>query len=269
MEGLRRFLPSAVMLLALLVPGSAGASAFGPDGGRSVATLSGNDAEECDGAVVPANLASGSTGDGQNISLDVLVLLDVHDAAKKVDVEATLAGAARIYAPLRITLAQTVKKMTLAPTTPATIEATDLIDLARTSVGGARPTAVDVVHILTTRELTSDDEPVVGYADCIGGVRYPTRSFSVSSIPVESSSVGPVNIYVDGTVETVAHEIGHLLGARHEHANCAEGTGAEDVGKTDPSACTLMSRFLELQSPDFGTLESLVVRGYAEDYATS
>ncbi|HWC14072.1 MAG TPA: M12 family metallo-peptidase [Actinomycetota bacterium] len=267
MEGLRRFATAGVVLLALLVPSSAGAAAFGPDGGRALRGTAVADTDHCN-PTTPAAYATTPTGNGQTINLDVLVLVDGTVAPAKTEVDNTIAGIGRIYSPLRLPLVATAKRWIADPATAQRVDAPTLVNAARASLGGARPTAFDLVHILTTRELTYGGEPVIGYADCIGGVRYADRAFSVSTIPVRTSSVGPVNLFVDGTVETAAHEIGHLLGARHQHASCAEGAGADDAANRDPSACTLMINYPELQSPKFGLLESLVVRGYTERYAT-
>lgn len=267
MEGVRRFATTGAVVLGLLVPGTAGAAAFGPDGGRSLRAAPVEDAEDCN-ETLPARYAATPTGNGQAINLDVLVLVDGTVAPAKSDVDRTIAGIARIYSPLRLPVLATARRWAADPATPQRVEATALVDAARGSLGGARPAGFDVVHILTSRELTYGGSTVVGYADCIGGIRYPARAFSVSTIPVGTNSVGPVNLFVDGTVETAAHEIAHLLGARHQHASCAEGIGADDVANRDASACTLMMNYPELQSPKFGLLESLVVRGYAEGYAT-
>lgn len=263
MEGLRRFLAAGV-LLVLLLPSSAGARGATADGRGTYRPTPVEDAEDCR-PWVPAAYATSATGNGQTISLDVLVLVD---GAAKTDVDAIVAGAARIYSPLRVTLAATPRKWVADPALPTRVEANNLIAAARTSLGGARPAGFDLVHVVTTRDLVHGGEPITGYADCIGGVRYPTRAFSLSEAPIATRSVGPVNLYVDGTTETFAHEIGHILGARHEHANCAQGAGADDAANRDPSVCTLMTNNMELQSPNFGTLESLVVRGHTERYAT-
>jgi hypothetical protein len=84
---------------------------------------------------------------------------------------------------------------------------------------------------------------------------------------VPAESLGPLNFYIDGPAKVFGHEIGHLLGARHEHANCAEGAGVDDATTREPSTCTLMINYLDLQSLRFGTPEGMIVRGHAEAYA--
>lgn len=250
-------------LLMLLAPSTAGATALGPDGGATTRLARASDSEDCE-PTVPQAYSTTPTGNGQTISLDILVLVD---GAPKTDTDTTLAGIARIYSPLRVNVVPTFKRWALDPATPTRIAATELIAAARGTLGGQRPAGIDVVHILTNRDLTYGSATITGYADCIGGVRDPARAFSVSKLPSEPRAIGPANFYIDSAVEIAAHEIGHLLGARHEHANCAQGAGADDVTNREPSVCTLMTNYMELQSPSLGLLESLVIRGYAERYA--
>jgi len=63
-----------------------------------------------------------------------------------------------------------------------------------------------------------------------------------------------------------AHEIGHLLGAHHHYGNCVEGN-LSSASDDDISPCTLMFPAVNGASMNFGTLEGLVVRGHAVDYA--
>lgn len=198
---------------------------------------------------------------GTNINLDVLVLLD---EVARPSAEAIFDVVADAYVPSRITLVPTYKKATFDP---AVTRAEALIDAARTASGGARPAGTDAVYVLTSKNITIGSGDVVGYADCIGGIRYPSRAFAVGEATEAPENTGGLNFYVDGPAKVAAHELGHLLGGRHEQANCAEGASTDDVNKREATVCTLMSNYLDFQSNEFGRLESSVIRSYAERYA--
>ena len=223
-------------------------------------------AEDCD-PMTPAvyNLR----GTGPNIPLQVLVLLD---GVTKPEAEAMVGAATNSYAPLGVSFEATYKtyKKVVPGTTPATpvqSEAPGLIGEARAAVGGARPAGTDIVYMLTARDVVLGDSDVVGYADCIGGIRFPNRAFAIGEAKIPVQAVGPLSFYVDAAAKTFSHEIGHLLGARHEHANCVQGVQASDVTGGDPTPCTLMMNNLDLQSSNFGALEAAVVRAYAEVFS--
>jgi predicted Zn-dependent protease len=178
------------------------------------------------------------------------------------DAQLIFAKAQRSYDPLGIQLTATYKKAT-----DTTARAEDLIAMAKGSTGGTRPPGTDVVFVLTSRDISmSDGTDVVGYSDCVGGIRFSDRAFAVGEAIDEPLSLG-VNLYVDGPAKTVAHEIGHLLGARHEDSNCVEGAGSDDLATRQPTVCTLMTAYLDFQSRRFGSLEAGIVRAHAEAYA--
>jgi hypothetical protein len=93
-----------------------------------------------------------------------------------------------------------------------------LLGDAKALLGGARPTGTDVVHVITSKTLER-----TGVADCIGGIAYPTRAFSISmdfpDVPAWCY-VGAAHLCYGHLDEfagkVVAHEIGHLLGAQHQ-----------------------------------------------------
>ena len=120
--------------------------------------------------------------------------------------------------------------------------------------------------MLTTKDLVMPQDDVSGYADCIGGIRYPNRAFAVGEAIESPAAVGPVTFYVDGPAKTAAHEIGHLLGARHEHANCVEGIQPSDISGLDPTPCTVMTNYLDFRSWNFGAIEARIIRGYAQAF---
>lgn len=222
-------------------------------------------AEECN-EYVPAVYSTSTTG--SNIPLDVVVLLDgvTQTAATEI-----MTSAGESYAPLGITLVPQYRRFTppAKATTTATAEPGAMIAAAKASLGGVRPTGTDVVYLMTTKDLVTPQNDVAGYADCIGGIRYPNRAFAVGEAIESPVAVGPLTFYVDGPAKTAAHEIGHLLGARHEHANCVEGIQPSDVSGLDPTPCTVMTNFLDLQSSNFGAVEGRIIRGYAQAFAGS
>jgi hypothetical protein len=201
------------------------------------------------------------TGSGSEIPLQVLVLLD---GVAKVDAQEIFTTAAESYAPLNIKLEPTFRKVVL---TPEVTRAEELIAEARDLSAGARPADADVVFVLTGRDISIAAGDAVGYSDCIGGIRYPNRAFAIGESIDEPMSTGGLNFYVNGPAKTAAHEIGHLLGARHEHATCGEGIEPSTIVGREPAVCTLMTTYLDFQSLRFGSLESFVIRDYAETYA--
>jgi hypothetical protein len=238
----------------------------GPASGRSPART--DRVEDCEEVRPDALDVAGVTDDGSEVTLDVLVLLDGVD---KNEGKAIFDEAATSYSPLGVELVPRMRSMSAAPTTSQTpspyVEPVDLIASAKEFVGTVRPKGIDVVYVLTSRDLgTAADPSVTGYADCIGGIRYPDRSFAVGEAKGEPLSLG-VNIYKDVPAKVAAHEIGHLLGARHEHQSCAEGLTRQDVDAGEATPCTVMTNYVELQSLNFGALEGAIVRGHATRYA--
>jgi hypothetical protein len=67
----------------------------------------------------------------------------------------------------------------------------------------------------------------------------------------------------DGHVVLMAHELGHLLGAQHEHGNCHEGRTSPPL--VHAGSCTAMVALNPaVQAEVFGSVERAVLRGYAE-----
>jgi hypothetical protein len=167
----------------------------------------------------------------------------------------------RLYAPLQIKAEIRSRRVDVVGD-----DVRDLIVQSKRLIGGRPPTGFDVVHLITAVDLQSrGDDSSIGLADCIGGVRIPDRAFSVSEISpfVRTLTLGPVTGSGDEEARSVAHEVGHLLGARHVHANCAQGAPRP---KNTDTPCTIM--FLAAPSTDnFGVLERGVIRSYVSAYA--
>ena len=258
--------PRKALLGALAALVVVGAAAPGSARGRAVDP----DAEDCVEQVPASWSPAGVTG-GPTIPLNLLV---VTDGIPHADALAIVDKAESAYTALDIDLVPTFKKMTLTSdgykanpdgTRQPTADAAELVDEARTLLGGSRPAGIDLVYIATNKDLHLDgDDSYSGYADCTGGVRYPNRGFAAGEAWGAVETLGPLNFYVDGAAKIAGHELGHLLGAHHHYANCVEGIQPADATNREPSACTLMFEPSDLQSLRFGSLEAVVIRGHAE-----
>lgn len=229
--------------------------------------------------------------DGQRISLDVQVVLDVAGAVDVARItDATQRAAAMVtlvdrYRPLlkpgRISYDGLDMNLNYAryhllrplesDGTPRnrTTDAQAIIDLAKAQYGGSRPSGFDVVYVLTDLDIRTPSlgNGVVGYADCIGGVTYARRAFAVGEM-LSGMPLGPVEFSKDGTAKIAAHEIGHLMGGQHHYQSCGDAV-ASAVGRSEVGACTLMTNFVDVQTLPFSQLNGIVVRGHATRYAAA
>lgn len=235
------------------------------------------DAEvDCSAAPPAAYSAAGVTDDGHTVVFEVAFLLD---GVKKARARQLVEKVATAYAPLKIELvADSFGKLRLKSPDGSPLGAGDAIDggaaieQAKSFLGGERPEGTDAVHVLTDKDLTLANygSTPAGVAECAGGVQWPDKAFSVSEDPgLDAYSLdapGVTNV-MEAPSETLAHELGHLLGGLHQYNSCAEGVDAADATNGDPSPCTVMSDVVDLASLRFGTLESAVIRGYALTFA--
>lgn len=243
---------------------------------------------------------SGVTDDGQDVSLDVLVLLDLEEgidialqqaeadtpeemaAADKAfndlvnRVRPLIDPALQSYAELDVTLnfADFDHFKPLDPTGEPRDRTTDeardsqsIINQAKELFGGERPAHVDIVYVLTDLDIfaPSVGNAVAGQADCIGGVAWDDTAFAVGEISDEIP-LGPLTAYREGTAKIVAHEIGHLMGAHHHYQECGRGAVTETTAG-GIGACSLMTNLVDTQSFPFSVLSGLVVRAHAVDFA--
>lgn len=199
---------------------------------------------------------------GQNVNLDVRVLLDGVSQLRAQGIIDDLA--VRTFAPLHITLVPTFQAVTFTGDT-----ANSLMAQARALYGGVRPPGIDVVHVLTTKNLVdaAGSKLPAGAADCIGGIKNPGFGFSVSeSYGAENFRVGPLYLYWHAEAKVAGHEVAHLLGGQHHLANCVEGVTTE-LGAPEVSPCTLMFNTVELASFNLSAANARVARAYAFKYA--
>jgi hypothetical protein len=223
--------------------------------------------------LVPEAVAIPVLDSGQRIELSVMLLLDGTDATVA---QQMMARAAESYRPLNVDLV--LKRVKTVSYTTSVSDA--LIGAAKETVGGRPPKGIDLVGVFTTKSMqsaTGGAGTVVGQADCIGGVRWADTSFFVVSDirHIEDPQTGTtgtlnalgLNPNVDATAEVFAHEIGHLMGAHHHYANCAEGN-LSSAGPSDVSPCTLMFPAVNFASLNFAALEGATVRGHAVNYAS-
>ena len=215
--------------------------------------------------LAPAPSAVGVAGvsdDGSTVSLDVAVLLDGITQDRGA---AIMEKAAESYAPMGVRLDVVSWKAVSFTGTEGSVQ----IAQAKAYYGGAVPEGVDIVYVLTSKDITSDgDTGLAGLADCIGGVRYNGNAFAVgegSGAALEPFDIGPFSLYVDAFAEVAAHELGHLMGAHHHYANCVEGNLQGEAN--DLSPCTLMFNYIDFQSMNFSQVNGPVVRGHAWEYA--
>jgi len=201
----------------------------------------------------------------RELVLEVLVLLDgptLEDGRK------VLERAADSYSPMGIELRPKYEIVDFEPeTVDGNTESSHyrrLVQDAKDHTVGERPPDIDLVYVMTTKAI----DGAAGFADCIGGVRYPNRAYSVGEYHAEEVLSLGLNFYVDRNAETLSHELGHLMGAHHHYANCGQGAGADDVTNREPAPCTLMFNFLDFTSINFSALNAAVVTGHAEAFAS-
>lgn len=260
----------ALSLVSLLTfAAAAGAAPVGYESPSKIDDV----AEDCLEAVPEQVSVTGVTDTGQEVVLEVHVLLDRVSEARGADVMTRMAKA---YAPLNISIRPTFQTIEiehqriegtgLNGTGPEklTSDAGFLMERAKEAVGDVRPPASDVVYLLTSAEIAGS---TAGMADCIGGVRYPSRAFAIGEEEPDADPSSTLNFCCTWTTAKIAgHEVAHLLGAHHHYANCAEGAPAA-VEDRHLFTCTLMFNDVGGINLRFSTLEAATVRGHALEYA--
>lgn len=217
--------------------------------------------EDCLEAVPEEVSVADVTDDGHESILEVHTLLD---GVPLEEGRAAMAAAARPFTEIKVKLVATFEEVTI-PATGQSVDAPTLdtqaaFNFARNHTGGFRTHGSDVVYVMTTKDLVGAlGGGVAGQADCIGGVRYPNRAFAVGEMESD-----PYGDYWFGSI-VAGHEIGHLLGAHHHYANCAQGNPDDIVEFLTP--CTLMFNTVTFVSRRFSSAEAAAVRGHMLAFA--
>lgn len=280
--------------IRMLVPLLCGLLAFGGVAvGAQDASLAFDAAvqEDCLELVPEVAGISGMTDDGSRVTLDVRVLLEVEDGAHIARLiaddqtravgearlaewvekaEDVLARAAEAYLPLDVDVEWSYELLdSLASdgsARPPTTSMPEAMERAKQQYGGQVPEGIDVVYVLSDAEHPGF---VAGQADCIGGVRYPSRAFAagMAYYDREASGIAGVDVISGDTGAMIAaHEIGHLMGGHHHVANCAEGV-VPGIGEGLLNTCTLMVNDIGLATLAFSAVNGAVVRGHAVEFA--
>lgn len=150
------------------------------------------------------------------------------------------------------------------------IDGNDAMDRLKSAHGGQRPGGVDLVYLLTAADLTSGTtgSGLAGRADCIGGIRYPQFAFAIGEVSKYDANEASLLRSPKSTAKIFAHEIGHLLGAHHHYANCAERSTADALQPGEASyVCSLMINDVGLASLNFSTVNDAVVRGHVSEFS--
>lgn len=199
-------------------------------------------------SLTPAAISLDSTP----VTLDVRVLLD---GVSETDAVQIMSRAADAYAPLGITMVSSYETASFSG-----LDAANLIAQAKSYYGGTRPAGIDIVYVLTDKVLNT----LAGLADCIGGVKYADRAFAVGEAwDGEPLNLLLYNLNTEKAAKTAAHEIGHLMGGHHHLANCVES-----LLNFGDAPCSLMFNLVDFENTDFSLINSVVVRGHAQLYAT-
>lgn len=214
-----------------------------------------NEPQECLEATPSDVGIAGTTDDGAVIDIDVLALLDEISEQTALDL---FAAANQAYEPLGLRLVPKLRPWDYT----GEPNGQRVISEAVNTVKGSVPDGFDLVHVLTATPMN-----VLGIADCIGGVRYPDRAFSVSVVQPDRRIVyaGPVQggMNHDMAAKTLAHEIGHLLGGHHHLGSHVEG----EVPDEEPETATIMmSPRAVPASFRFSAANGAIIRGHADRY---
>ncbi len=215
---------------------------------------------DCFGVSPEASVAS-LTDAGGDVSLATLVLVDRFDQPRA---RALMDRVAKEYASIGLRLALKYRSVSLSGT-----DSWALLHQARAHLADTKTTGFKLVHVLTGVDLTaSDSNGVAGHAICIGGIRHAkyhlALSISEANYRDGRQSFG-MTLSKEGAAFAAAHEIGHVLGARHDHGNCVENAEAA-VPAREGAVCTVMDGWALLTQLRFGRVERAVVRGFALHY---
>lgn len=220
--------------------------------------------------------------DGKRAAIDIIVLLD---GVTHADGVAAVKAAVSAFRPIGVDLrprfapvSVTADGSTVGPDGQrrATASTNLVMNAAKRAVGGRLPNGVEAVYLLTAKDLYLGDHQsdpdsrsygVAGMADCIGGVAFRYRGFAIGEQLANGGQQGAVKVAENLPGKILAHELGHLLGAHHHYANCAEHVPAAGVERST-DVCTLMFNDIGVIGLRFSSVNRVIVRGHALAYAS-
>ncbi len=216
------------------------------------------------------DVVSTAMPDAPAVPLRVLIF---NDHVPPAHVATALKETARVLATAGVKATFVVKRLDLrAEGTNAEGEPALSVETAhaasRKATGGKEPRGIDIVHLLTTRDLyQAGTYTVAGHAECIGGIRYAGWSYSASEAELRVRYLKGTSIVMqpDNTGRNTAHEIGHLLGAHHHYGTCGE-TAAEELTRSRGGVCSVMFPDSAVHGGRFDALNARIVRGHVEKY---
>jgi hypothetical protein len=210
---------------------------------------------ECQG--VPPAALQGLADTGEQYEIHVRVLVEGLDAARASELAEL---AAKPYRKIGVILVYSFEQVAFQG-----VEVDELLEQSRERFGGARPSGIDLVHLITSKDvLYKGTDTYAGAADCIGGIRFPEYGFSFSEDDptVERRDYYGVRPYPYWAAGVMAHEVGHEMGAQHHDGNCVEGT------TSDPrTPCTVMEPAIRFRGLHFGIAERTAIRALATEGA--
>ncbi|HUR76985.1 MAG TPA: zinc-dependent metalloprotease family protein [Acidimicrobiales bacterium] len=246
---------SAVVAALLLITTAVGARA--KDEPDDLATSS-----TCYYGVGPRATVAAASDSNQKVLLRTLVLVD---RARPSIAPTIMRRVIEEFGRIGLVLDVTYQPITLHGTDSA-----QLMKETRAHLARARITGFELVHVLTGADLTIDGNQIAGQAYCLGGIRYAkyywAMSISETTWP-ESWGVGYKTFFKGGAALVAAHEIGHVLGALHQHGNCAENAKSA-LRASEATICTVMDTTLYYSKLRFGRAERAVMRGFAIRYGS-
>jgi hypothetical protein len=214
--------------------------------------------QECD-EIPPHEVPPIATGVTPTLSMEVRVLAQSGDKAKAKELFKSTADAfSRVGVKIKARFQEVDTPAAWGDGSgTAGPDQRAILSFMKGIFGGERPPGVDLVYFMTRHWAG-------GFADCIGGVRYPDRAFAFGSIEYRIEGVVPAPTADEGVI--AAHEIGHLLGAHHHYSNCAEALPSVAY-RADVNPCTTMSPFAATASRTFGLVERSFIRSYVREFA--
>ncbi len=218
----------------------------------------------CYWGIGPQGTVAAASDSNQQVRLRTLVLVDRAEPSKGPTI---MRRVIEEFGRIGLVLDVTYQSITLHGT-----DSGQLMQETRAHLARARINDFELVHVLTGVDLTIGGQNIGGQAYCIGGIRYAKRhwalSISETTWPESFQNFATGKTFFKGGAALVAaHEIGHLLGALHEHGNCAENAPSA-LRADEATICTVMDSTLYASKLRFGRTERAVMRGFAIRYGS-